>query len=70
MKISKSIYEAMFKEYPDVVSVAQLGKMLNLSTKTVYKLLDEKVIKSLKPAKSYIIPKVFVIDYLLSENAA
>ena len=61
------LYKVMFKEYPDVVNAEQLGQMLGgISTKTVYHILESGKIKSLYLGKRYRIPKVFVIDYLIS----
>lgn len=34
-------YKAMFKGYPDVVSVAQLSEMLSISEKTVYRMVKD-----------------------------
>ena len=34
-------YISVFKDYPDVVSVEQMSEMLQISTKTAYKLLHE-----------------------------
>lgn len=57
----------MFKEYPDVVTPEDLQKMLHIGRNSVYKLLCENLIKSIKIGKKYIIPKVNVIKYLTAE---
>ena len=61
----KSLYKVMFTEYPDVVNVQQLGKMLGgISEKTVYRLLKSGAIKSLFVGKRYLIPKAYILEYL------
>ena len=51
----------LFAEYPDVVSVKQMCIMLGgISMKTAYKLLGNGEI-----GKSFKIPKICVIEYLL-----
>ena len=55
----------MFPEYPDVVNVEQLSEMLGgVSSKTVYRLLKKGEIKSKYLGKRYLIPKLYVIDYI------
>ena len=58
------LYKIMFLEYPDVLNVEQLGRMLGVSLKTVYRLLKSGKIKSLYFGKRYKIPKLFVVEYL------
>ena len=61
----KDLYSVMFPEYPDVVNVEQLSEMLGgVSTKTVYRLLKKGEIKSKYVGKRYLIPKLYVIDYI------
>ena len=54
----------MLKDYPDLLTVEQLIKLLDVSRKTAYKILAENKIKHIKAGREYRIPKVFVIDYL------
>lgn len=56
----------LFAEYPDVVSVKQMCIMLGgISMKTACKLLGNGEIHHLKIGKSFKIPKICVIEYLL-----
>ena len=66
MLISNTIptMNEIFKDYPDVVTIEQLQKMLNIGRNSVYELLKNNVIKSVRVGKRYIIPKVYVIAYL------
>ena len=56
----------MFRDYPDVVSVEQLQKMLNIGKNTAYELLKEKKIISIRIGRVHKIPKANVIKYLTS----
>ena len=61
----KDLYSVMFPEYPDVVNVEQLSEMLGgVSSKTVYRLLKKGEIQSKYVGKRYLIPKLYVIDYI------
>ena len=55
---------AVFADYPDVVSVDDLCRMLNISTVTAYRLLKERQIESLRIGHIYKIPKLYVLKYL------
>lgn len=60
-------YDALFKEYPDIVNAELMCKMLgNICIKTGYKLLKDKKIEYFHIGRKYMIPKVCVIDYILS----
>lgn len=51
-------------EYPDVMTVEDMCEYLRISTKTGYKLLRNGTIQCLKPGKSYLIPKKFVLEFI------
>ena len=60
--------EKIFSEYPDVVSVKQcVSCQADISMKTAYKLLECGDIRHLKIGKSFKIPKVCIIEYLIGE---
>ena len=44
----KDAYTIIFKEYPDVVSVTQMSKMLGISEKSAYQLLKKNCIEHFK----------------------
>ena len=54
----------IFAEYPDVVTPDDLQTMLKIGRNSVYGLLKNKLIKSIRVGKKYIIPKENVIDFL------
>ena len=57
-------YVKMFEQYPDLITVEQLQKMLNVGRNTAYKLLKNKTIKSIRIGKVHKIPKTNIIEYL------
>ena len=58
-------YEKMFSEYPDVVNVKTMCKMLGgISTKTGYRLLKDNKIKSFKIGRAFYITKFHILSYL------
>lgn len=54
----------VFSEYPDVVTPEDVQNMLHLGRNSVYKLLKEEQIKTIKIGKKYIIPKQSVIRFI------
>lgn len=58
------IYKVMFKNYPDVVSVAQLSEMLSVSEKTVYRMVKDNQIGFFKIGRTYKFAKVHIFNYL------
>lgn len=58
----------LFSDYPDVVTVEQLMKMLQIGQVLAYRLVKKGIIKSRKVGREYKIPKTAVIDYLLEER--
>ena len=62
---SKNAYRTMFKQYPDVVDVKQVCKMLNLSRTKVYGLIKNGEIKRIPCGRIIKVAKVTVIDFVL-----
>ncbi len=61
--------QVMFADYPDVVEVEDLCKMLGgISRKLAYHLLTTQEIRSVRIGRAYKIPKVCVIKYLMQES--
>lgn len=59
----------MFTDYPDIVNLVQMRKMLGGISKTLaYRILKENIIKSRKVGREYKIPKVNVINYMMAEQ--
>lgn len=54
----------MFSEYPDIVTIDDLQKMLNIGRSNAYKLVQKGLINTIKIGKKYIIPKISVINFI------
>lgn len=64
-------YEILFTDYPDVVNVKELSKMLGICTKKAYQMIRSEAIPTIPCSKCYKIAKLDVIEYLLNtQNAA
>lgn len=65
MEIStQEIYRIVFKEYPDVLDVKQVSTLLGVSTKTVYKLIKDGSLSSLKVGREFRVTKVTLMKYM------
>ena len=65
----KGLYKLIFPDYPDIVTVAQLQKMLGISRQLTYKLIGNGYIPGVKIGNAFRVPKVNVINYVLSEDS-
>lgn len=55
----------IFKDYPDVVSIEQLMKMLGIGRNKAYELVNSGTIKSIRIGTKHKIPKVRVVEFLM-----
>ncbi len=60
--------EHMLSDYSDVLTVKEVMEVLHLGEKTVRKMLREGIISSLFFGEQYIIPKVYLIDFLTDDK--
>ena len=63
-------YSKMFPSYPDAVSLQQAAEMLNLNRHTVGELIRSRRLFALKIGRTYRIPKLSVIEFLLTGQSA
>lgn len=63
----KELYQMMFPNYPDIVTVKQLQVMLSVSRHLAYKLINDGEIQAVKIGTSLKIPKVSVINFVTEE---
>ena len=61
------LMEGVFDSYPDVVSVEEIQQMLRIGKNAVYTLLKDGAIKSIKVGKRYIVPKKYVVEFLIKK---
>ena len=64
VKITRKTYNSVFQGYPDVLNVQQVGELLGISTKTVYRLLNEGTLTSLKVGRAFKVPKFYLLQYI------
>ncbi|MCQ2467348.1 MAG: helix-turn-helix domain-containing protein [Clostridia bacterium] len=65
----RELYKLMYTEYPDVVSITDLQKMLGIGRKYAYKLINDGAIDAIRIANAIRIPKINVINFVLKERA-
>ena len=61
-------YKKALRDYPDVVTIGQLCKMIRISDGTARKLVQQDLIPHFYIRTTYYIPKQNVIDYLNSDH--
>lgn len=54
----------MFENYNDVLTVSEACKALRIGKNSLYRLLKDESIKSIKIGTKYLIPKIYLIEYL------
>lgn len=54
----------MFEGYKDILTVEEARKALGMGRNTIYNLLENNIIKSIKIKRKYYIPKEFLIDFI------
>ena len=65
---AKELYEKMFANYPDVLTVEDATKLLGFKSQTaVIRRVHQHRIRCLKVGRSFMIPKEYLIDYLLDD---
>lgn len=64
----KELYQMMFPEYPDIVTVRQLREMLGISRQLAYDLIADGEVQAIKIGNSFKIPKVSVINFVTEEK--
>ena len=55
----------MFQGYPDVLNLEEMSELLQISTKTGRRLLNNGEISSFRIGRSYRIPKQHLISFIL-----
>ena len=60
----QDIYQNTFRSYPDLLNVPQVSEILGVSTKTVYRLLQQNAFASLRVGREFRIPKIYLMQYV------
>lgn len=61
---SHDMYRVVFKGYPDIMDVKQISEILEVSTKTVYKLIRANLLSAMKVGREFRIPKISLLTYI------
>lgn len=56
----------MFEDYRDVLTAQEARTALSIGMNSMYRLLNEGKVKSIKVGCKFLIPKVFLIDFINS----
>lgn len=59
-----AVYHAVFTDYPDVLNIPQVSKMLGVCDKTTYKLIATGSLPVIKVGRLYRVTKVSVLNYI------
>lgn len=71
MRRNREYYEQLFSSYPDVVTIPDFQKMLGgIAEGTARKLLRGNHVHHFYIRDTYFIPKISVINYVLSKDYA
>ena len=65
--IKRDVFE-YFKKEPDVMQVKDVVRLLHCSKNTVYKLIHEGRIDSIKIGRSILIPKAALVEMMVNEK--
>ncbi len=69
--MNKKYYVALFERYPEIVTVDEFKEMLGgIADSTARKLIRENKVKHYYIRCTYLIPKKWVIEYVLSKHYA
>lgn len=69
MEDKNNQYIIMFANYPDIVDIEQMRTMLGgISSTLAYKMLKTNTIKNRKVGRQYKIPKINVINYMMTNG--
>ena len=64
--MTERAYLSILKEYPDVLSVQEVAKILRIGKNKAYGLVNNGIISSIKMGGKIIVPKLSLIQFLLN----
>lgn len=69
MATKRESYEQQYQAYPDVVTLLQFREMMGgIADSTARKLMQKNRVQHYYIKNTYLIPKAWVIDYILSKH--
>ena len=67
--MTRTQYERLYADYPDIVTLEQFRQMLGgIGDTTARKLMQENIVRHFVIEHAYMIPKTCVIDYVMSKH--
>ena len=63
--MTERTYLSILKEYPEVLSVQEVAKILRIGKNKAYTLVNTRVLSSIKMGGKIIVPKMRLIQFLL-----
>ena len=68
-KISqKDAFHYALRDFPEVMSIEQVSQALQVSTKTIYKYINDGQLECLKVGRAYRVPKVYLYAYIFKNT--
>ena len=58
----------ILSDYDDILTVKDIMKILGISRKKVYELLDSGKVRSFRPGRAFVIAKIHLIDYIINSE--
>ena len=68
MTQQERIYRAMLSGFSDVLDVREVSVALKVSTKTIYKHLNDGSLHSIKVGREFRVPKAHLIEFLCKKD--
>ena len=62
---SITVYKTMFEEYPDIVGVQEICKMLGIGETKAYRMINDGTLRRIPCSRTHKVAKITVIDYVL-----
>lgn len=62
---SETAYKTIFKDYPDIVGVQDICKMLGIGETKAYRLIKDGTLQRIPCGHTHKVAKITVIDYVL-----
>ena len=67
--VLKSDERRMFDHYPDILNANDVQEILSVGKDTIYRLLENGDIKSIRIGRIYKIPKIYLEEFIKEETS-
>lgn len=67
MKLKPNDY--FLKQYPDLLNTKEVGEILRICQKSVYKMIQSDELKAFCVARKTLVPKVYLLQYIYGKDA-